>query len=117
MGRVAILQGSVSTLPFPDHMFDLVTAVETHFFWPDLVADMHEVLRVLKPSGKLIVIAEAYKGGKHDKALQKLAGLMNMALLSVNEYRELFSRAGYSDVQIFEDYNKGWICGIGTKPA
>jgi len=42
---------------------------------------------------------------------------MNMALLSVNEYRELFSSAGYSYVQIFEDYNKGWICGIGTKPA
>jgi ubiquinone/menaquinone biosynthesis C-methylase UbiE len=117
VGRVEILHGSVSTLPFSDHMFDLVTAVETHFFWPDLVADMHEVLRVLKAGGKLIIIAEAYKGGKHDKVLQRLAGLMNIALLSVNEYRELFSRAGYSEVQIFEDYNKGWICGIGTKPS
>jgi ubiquinone/menaquinone biosynthesis C-methylase UbiE len=117
LGRVEILHASVSTLPFSDQMFDLVSAVETHFFWPDLVADMREVLRVLKPGGKLIIIAEAYKGGKHNKALQKLAGLMNMALLSVNEYRELFSRAGYSKVQIFEDYDKGWICAIGTKPA
>jgi ubiquinone/menaquinone biosynthesis C-methylase UbiE len=117
LGRVEILHASVSTLPFSDHLFDLVSAVETHFFWPDLVADMQEVLRVLKPRGKLIIIAEAYKGGKHDKVLQKLAGLMNMALLSVNEYRELFSRAGYSEVQIFEDYDKGWICGIGKKPA
>jgi ubiquinone/menaquinone biosynthesis C-methylase UbiE len=117
LGRVEILHASVSGLPFSDHLFDLVSAVETHFFWPDLVADMQEVLRVLKPRGKLIIIAEAYKGGKHDKVLQKLAGLMNMALLSVNEYRELFSRAGYSEVQIFEDYDKGWICGIGKKPA
>jgi ubiquinone/menaquinone biosynthesis C-methylase UbiE len=117
LGRVEILHGSVSGLPFSDHTFDLVTAVETHFFWRDLVADMQEVLRVLKPGGKLIIIAEAYKGGKYDKVLQKLAGLMNIVLLSVNEYRELFSRAGYSEVQIFEDYDKGWICGIGKNPA
>jgi len=117
MGRVEILPGSVSGLPFSDQMFDLVTAVETHFFWPDLVADMHEVLRVLKPGGKLIIIAEGYKGGKYDKRLQKLVGLMNIALLSVNEHKELFTKAGYSDVQIFEEYNKGWLCGVGTKPT
>jgi ubiquinone/menaquinone biosynthesis C-methylase UbiE len=117
LGRVEILHGSVSCLPFCDQMFDLVSAVETHFFWPDLVADMQEVLRVLKPGGKLIIIAEAYKGGKHDKALQKLAGWMDIVLLSGNEYRELFSQAGYSEVQIFEDYDKGWICGIGKNPT
>jgi ubiquinone/menaquinone biosynthesis C-methylase UbiE len=117
LGRAEILHASVSGLPFSDQIFDLVTAVETHFFWPDLVADMQEVLRVLKPGGKLIIIAEAYKGGKHDKTYQKLFGLMNMTYLDVPEHRELFSRAGYSKVQIFEDYDKGWICGIGTKPA
>ncbi len=119
MGRVEILPGSVSRLPFSDHMFNLVTAVETHFFWPDLVADMHEVLRVLKPGGKVIIIAEAYKGAKYDKSkmFQKLAELMNIAPLSVNEYSELFSRAGYSDVEMFEEYEKGWICGIGKKPS
>jgi SAM-dependent methyltransferase len=118
MGRVEIRQGSVSRLPFSDQMFDLVTAVETHFFWPDLVADMQEVLRVLKPGGKLVIIAEGYKGGKYDKMLQKLVGLFNnFAYLNVNEHKELFTKAGYSDVQIFEEYNKGWLCGVGTKPA
>ena len=118
MGRVEIRQGSVSQLPFSNHMFDLVTAVETHFFWPNLVADMQEVLRVLKPGGTLIIIAETYKGGKYDKVLQKLVGLMpNYAHLSVNEHRELFTKAGYLDVQIFEEYDKGWLCGIGRKPS
>jgi len=121
MSRVEILQGSVSRLPFSDHMFDLVSAVETHFFWPDLLADMQEVLRVLKPGGMFIIIAEAYKGGKYDnryhKLLEKVVELTNMALLSVNEHSELFSRAGYSDVEMFEEYDKGWICGIGKKPS
>ncbi len=51
-GRVEVVLGSVSHLPFPDEMFDLVTAVETHYYWPDLQADMQEVLRVLKPGGR-----------------------------------------------------------------
>src|SRR4029077_15229183 len=62
MGRVEIRHGSVSRLPFRDGMFDLVTAVETHFWWPNLQADMREVFRVVKRGGKLIVIAEVYKG-------------------------------------------------------
>jgi SAM-dependent methyltransferase len=58
LGRVDNRHSSVSCVPFCEHLFDLVTAVETHFFWPDLVADLREVLRVLKPGGKLIIIAE-----------------------------------------------------------
>ena len=57
-GRVEIRHGSVSQLPFRDDMFDVITAVETHFWWSDLPGDMREILRVLKPGGKLVVIAE-----------------------------------------------------------
>jgi ubiquinone/menaquinone biosynthesis C-methylase UbiE len=115
-GRVEIRQASVSALPFSDDSFDLVAAVETHYFWPDLAADMWEVLRVLKPSGTLIIIAEAYKGGKHDKRLQKLAELTKMVFLTADEHRDLFSTAGYSDVRVMERPDKGWICAIGRKP-
>ncbi len=36
MGRVEILEASVSQLPFAANMFDLATGVETHFWWPHL---------------------------------------------------------------------------------
>ena len=49
----------MSQLPFPAGTFDVVTAVETHFWWPNLPTDMREVFRVLKTGGKLIVIAES----------------------------------------------------------
>jgi ubiquinone/menaquinone biosynthesis C-methylase UbiE len=58
MGRVEVRHGSVSQLPFGEGMFDLATAVETHFWWPNLPADMREIFRVLKTGGKLIIIAE-----------------------------------------------------------
>jgi len=120
MGRVEIREGSVSQLPFPERMFDLVTAVETHYYWPDLPADMREVLRVLKSGGALILIAEAYKGGKYDQRLQRLAEVaksMSYAHLNVAEHTGLFSNAGYTDVHVFEEYEKGWICGLGRKPS
>ena len=42
-GRVQIEQGSVAALPFPDGTFDVVTAVETHYYWPDLPANVREI--------------------------------------------------------------------------
>jgi ubiquinone/menaquinone biosynthesis C-methylase UbiE len=116
-GQVEIRQGSVSQLPYPDDTFDLATAVETHYFWPDLPADMREVLRVLKPSGTLIIIAEAYRGGKKDHMVEKAAALIGMVCLTVDEHRQLFLQAGYSDVQIIERYEKGWICAMGRKSS
>ena len=118
-GRVEIRQASVSQLPFPDNMFDLVTAVETHFWWPNLPTDMYEVFRILKPSGKLILIAEVYKGANTiaSKLAEKYSSRTGMLLLSADEHRELFANAGYSDVQVIEERDKGWICAIGEKPS
>jgi ubiquinone/menaquinone biosynthesis C-methylase UbiE len=119
LGRVEIRQGSVSQLPFPDGMFDLVTAVETHFWWPNLPADIREVFRVMKPGGTLVLIAEIYKGANTmaAKLAEKYASRTGMTLLSVDEHRELFTNAGYSNVQIIEARDKGWISGVGRKPV
>ena len=62
IARVEVREASVSRLPFSEGAFDVITAVETHFWWPALPTDMREVLRVLKPGGRLIIIAEVYKG-------------------------------------------------------
>src|SRR5262245_43385278 len=56
-GKVEIRQSSVSKLPFADQTFDLVTAVETLYYWPNPLTDLQEVLRVLKPGGRMLVIA------------------------------------------------------------
>jgi SAM-dependent methyltransferase len=117
-GRVEIQEGSVSELPFPASTFDLVTAVETHFWWPDLPADVREILRVLKPGARLVMIAEIYKGAKTMAAqlAEKYLPLSGMTLLSVSEHRQLFEDAGFVDVTVMEDARRGWICAIGNKP-
>jgi ubiquinone/menaquinone biosynthesis C-methylase UbiE len=114
-GRVAVVQGSVSALPFPDNSFDLVTAVETQYFWPDLLNDMKELRRVLKPGAALVIIAEAYKtgGASAQNAILKFLG---NGCLSVAEHRQLFADAGYSDIQVSEDRKRRWISVTGRKP-
>lgn len=118
MARVEVREASVSRLPFSDGTFDVATAVETHFWWPALPADLREVLRILKPGGRLIIIAEVYQGAEAytSKAAERYSQKTGMALLSVEEHRELLKDAGYADVQIITEPRKGWICCIGSKP-
>jgi len=117
--RVEIREGAVSQLPFSQGTFDLITAVETHFWWPDLHSDMREIFRVTKPGGTLIVIAEVYKGASTTvaKLAEKYAPRTGMKLLTVDEHRELLANAGYADVQVTAEPNKGWICATGRKPS
>src|SRR6185312_16332837 len=114
-GRVEIQKASVSQLPFAENTFDLVTAVETQYFWPDLLNDMKEVRRVLKLGGKLVVIAEAYKGGGKSRAHDAVLGLIGGGCLSVAEHRDLFAKSDYVDIQVSEERKRGWICVMGTK--
>jgi arginine utilization protein RocB len=58
----------------------------------------------------------AYKGGKYDKRNQQLVELANMAYHSVDEFDRLFCTVGFAEVQVLEDFHRGWMCGRGRKP-
>ncbi len=116
-GRVHVEQASVSQLPFADDKFDLVTAIETQYYWPNLQGDMKEILRVLKPGGRLMVVAENYRGARNDAVLGPVMKLLGSSRLSVEDHRALFLAAGYDGVEITEERRRGWICAIGTKPT
>ena len=116
-GRVVVERASVSALPFFDNFFDVATAVETQYYWPDPVHDMREILRVLKPGGCLAIVAESYKGAANDWLLGPLMRLLGSHRLSAGDHRALFQEAGYTEIEIFENFGKGWLCAIGQKPA
>ena len=56
--QVFVTQGSAERLPYNNEIFDLVTAVETVYFWPNLPDCLQEVRRVLKPGGKFAIMVE-----------------------------------------------------------
>ncbi len=118
-GRVDVQLASVSQLPFGDATFDVVTAVETHIWWPNLPGDLREIRRVLKAGGRLAVISEVYKGAA--SAASRLAAVYaartGMTLLDVDEHRRLLADAGFADVRVDTVAAKGWICAIGQRPT
>lgn len=101
-GRVRITQGEVSALPFDDELFGTITAVQTHYFWPDLKNDVKEVFRVLKTGGIFIIISEIYKIDYHMKKYTKN-----------EDVEQLFQELGFQTVDIHE--NNKWRCYIGVK--
>ena len=58
-GRCTVQQASVAELPFAAEQFEVVTAFETVYFWPELVQNFREVYRVLKPGGIFFICNEA----------------------------------------------------------
>lgn len=116
-GRVEIRQAPVSQLPFPNDRFDLVTAVETHYYWPDLLSDLKEVRRVIRPGGALLILAEAYKGGRLDTLAKFAMKALRATHLSLDEYRAVLAEAGYGNVHVAAHSNGRWMCAVGTVPT
>jgi SAM-dependent methyltransferase len=116
-GRVQIEVGSVAALPFPDCIFDLVTAVETHYYWPDLLANVREVRRVLKPGGTFALVAETYRGGPFRFLYGIVMPLLGAAFLSDQEHRDLLTDAGFTDVETRHRPRTNWILATGRKPS
>ena len=114
-GIVEIMYGSVSALPFPDNMFDFVTAFESYYFWPDLVNDLIEIKRVLKPGSFLLLVHAAYKDAQFEKRNNKLVNLLDIKLHTPDEYKDFLSEAGYKIEKINSLPEKNWISVVSQK--
>jgi len=111
-GRVEVVHGAVSAIPFPDATFDCVTTVEAYYFWPDIAADLAEVRRVMKSNGQLVIIAGMYLGSKFDKRNIKIIRVGGMRCFSVQEFEDTLQDAGFCDVAVTVEPRKGWVCVI-----
>ena len=121
-GKCEIIHGSVSDLPFKDNTFDIVTAFETVYFWPDFVNDLKEVFRVLKDDGIIFIANEALPK-ENDERQKELVELLDMNIYSKDELTESLNKVGFSNVtsyikeskDSFTGENANWICVIAQK--
>lgn len=100
-GRCEIVQGNVQELPFDDSQFDVVTAFETVYFWPEIAHCFAQVHRVLKPGGMFMITNETSgKTKSHEKWLKIVDG---MSVYTGEELESLLRGAGFARVEIDED--------------
>ena len=109
--QVFVSQGSAEKLPYGDQMFDLVTAVETVYFWPNLPDCLQEVGRVLKPGGKFAILVEVIEG---DSVWTKVVD--GMTAYSPEQLKKLLDDAGFVDTEIHRK-KPSYASIIGTNPS
>lgn len=114
-GKVKILQASVQEIPFEDNCFDIVTAVETIYFWPDLDKCLKEVKRVLKPSGKFIIINEVYKSELFRERNEAYTASGDMRIFAPEELKKCLLDVDFKNVTASVIEANNWLSCIGEK--
>ena len=93
--QVFVTQGSAEKLPYEDGKFDLVTAVETVYFWPNLPDCLKEVKRVLKPGGQFAIMVEVIENDSMWTDIVK-----GMTAYSPEQLKKLLDDAGFIQTEI-----------------
>lgn len=93
-GSLELAVGSAESLPYEDGAFDMATAIETYFFWPDLEEGVSELSRVLSPGGVLMIASELRLGGDDEAEVLEKCGEYGMRLLSDEGMLETMDRCG-----------------------
>jgi ubiquinone/menaquinone biosynthesis C-methylase UbiE len=94
-GRVELRRGSAVALPFGDASFDQAFAINSMQVWPDAMAGLAQMRRVVKSGGKVALAFTPHSG-------QAKAGLI-----------ETLTAAGFVGARMVETEN---FCVLATKP-
>lgn len=108
-GRCEVRQGDVSRLPYADASFDLVTAFETVYFWPDVPAAFAEVYRVLGPSGVFLIVNEESGDSRW------CAIVDGMRTYTADSLAEWLRSVGFADVRSDVRGEGGALCLVARK--
>ena len=113
-GRMAFHLCGVPDLPFADGAFDTVFSVESLYFWPDALAGLKEIRRVLAPGGAFMTALEMVGGAMNERQLEIVKHL-KMFCPTRAELAELMIVAGFADVNVDFEPNRIWLCAVGRK--
>jgi len=92
-GRAELLQGYSSSMVYADATFDRVLSVNTIYFWQDPQADIREVRRVVKPSGRFVLV---FRGSGNEGGGLVVHGMPHPT--AVAEVVAWMKSAGFTDV-------------------
>ncbi len=93
--KADIVLADVSDMPFEDGEFDLVTAIETVYFWREAEKAFGEIRRVLKEAGTFACICEADGPGRFGPD----AAIYDMVMYTPSQLEKLMTEAGFREVR------------------
>lgn len=114
-GKLEIVSGSVADLPFKNDAFDKVVTVESFYFWPDPVESLKEVHRVLASHGVFLLVSEIYERPDLTPHCRENIAKYSMNVPGIDEFKDMFDSAGFSDTIIHTKDGEYWIAVEGMK--
>lgn len=111
-GRCTVLPGDVMALPFDEGAFDLVTAFETVYFWPDIGEAFAQVHRVLKTGGSFLICNEVDGEKPGDEKWTDM--IQGMRLYTAGQLKAALESAGFSHIMLGKN-DTGWLCLVCKK--
>jgi ubiquinone/menaquinone biosynthesis C-methylase UbiE len=101
LGRaVTLRQGDAHALPFPDASFDTVTCTFGLCAIPDVEAAVGEMVRVLRPGGRLVLVDHVASSSRPARALQWLLELVTVPLAGEHFRRRPLDQVRRSGLEI-----------------
>lgn len=109
-GRIRLSIGDCCNLKFEDESFDVVTTMNTIYFWEDTLKGMQEIHRVLKKGGTFINAVFT------KESLEKVAYTRNgFKFFEKEDYINLGNQAGFRNVEFKELQNGSSFLVIYSK--
>jgi len=89
---------SAERLPFNDNEFTHAFSMESLYYYANIAAALKEIRRVLQPVGLFVTVLDLYKENKPSHQwVDQLK--VPVQLLSVSDYRSLFTAAGFTNIR------------------
>ena len=111
--RCRIIQADVSKMPIDDEVYDLVSAFETIYFWPDIENTFKEVSRIITPEGRFMIAQGT--DGNHPDDEKWLSTVEGMHVYTADMLEKYLLNAGFSSVKSFKKENDYILVVIAEK--
>lgn len=111
--RCKVIQADVSDMPIDSECYDLATAFETIYFWPDIENTFMEVLRIIKPNGRFMIAQGT--DGNHPDDEKWLKTVEGMSVYTSEDLERHLLNAGFRSVESFKKENDYILVVIAKK--
>ncbi len=112
-GRVEVMEGSADALPFAPQSFDIITAFETIYYWPNILQCFTQIRQLLREGGTFMVFNEDYHPEtEHNR---EIMAALNATMHTPAQLTELFTQAGFRQIELNLHENDKWLCIRGLR--
>lgn len=91
--KIKLEQGTIWDLEYPDNYFTTIYGSNVHFFWKNPVEEFSELVKLLKPNGKLVMVFQP-RWTKSEEEVKEVA----------QKTKNQYEKAGLANIKI--DFKK-----------